>query len=549
MVRAKKGAQSARAAALKAKGVVVTKPKEEDEIVNDFFKIVSTPTLGGEGAKGVIALKGIKRGEKIWNEKPALRFAGMDPITDVKTELKTKKPYDEIAFDFAEKILTSVDTITSAEGLINTVCLTNEKFTFPENSDASIIYQSLFKITDFSIIENENEKFSAEQLDNILGQYVKLSVEERKKVLNLASGDDFEGEKDLNKLLKNLSNGAWQGELDGADGNLETRMNILTATEESAEKIDSTDLIASVGKNPNFVKNFLNKIVIQALFIPAMTKILDIYQSNSVPTNNEENSNEQNCSEKEIAHKSSLCPTVARFNHSCAHNAVYSWRRTEDKEFVIATKDIAKGEAINVTYLPEVHKMTVSERETAFKEQFGFSCKCELCEGVRNPKRNNSAPSNKTTHYCNPTTSDNNRRQIRDLDNIFSGGIISQIPMEQRINLCSDLFDIQENEYGSANPGFVAKIAFEAVKAIAAIETDNDDSTPGWREELDDRGRGDQKKMKLDWALRMRDNFEIFGGKEANRDYTIADGIVTLVEKDLPFTTAVIEAVVAEIGA
>lgn len=571
----KKSKNAARAAAMKLKGVAMpTEVKvalEKDEEINEFFKVAHAGKSFGPGEKGIVALKEIKRGERIFAEKPVLKYIGnsngenISKISEHATELK--KTDDEIVFDFAEQILMAEGSIKSADDMVDAVLLTNTKFieTSRKESDANgneacnpaTVYSSLFKLAKFDDrLKNEdlNSKFSTEQLDVLLSQYVKLAPESRSKVAHLAHGDDFDAEKaELNLNLKTaISEFLEKDEVKGTSETIEKRLKF--------EKTENT-LKDTVLNKPDIVKQFATEIILNALFVPSMEKFLDTYQSNALPTNNIESD----------PHKSSLCPTIARFNHSCCHNAIYSWRADESideedsakgVEVVIATKDIAEGETITVTYLPDVHKLTTEERAVRFTELFGFTCRCELCEGVRteqakmaeeeaNPKpvKKNKKPAKKTAalalaeHY---RFSDEKRKQIADLDNIMASGLLQQIPLENRINVCADLHGMQNLEYNSANPAFIGRIAFQGLRSMAQIESDNDKVQPGWRETADKQQMEQQLVMKMTWALRMRENCEMALGKNAP-ETRIAQKIVILVQEELPMTEEVIDAIVKEV--
>jgi len=99
-----------------------------------------------------------------------------------------------------------------------------------------------------------------------------------------------------------------------------------------------------------------------------------------------------------------LCCTVARFNHSCCPNAVFTWRDHEGCESIVTVRDIACGEEICVTYgnLQEVSAM----RQARLLKKYGFQCKCDIC--VQDPAA--------------LTQSDLNRALMKDLE--------KQIPLD-----------------------------------------------------------------------------------------------------------------------
>lgn len=74
----------------------------------------------------------------------------------------------------------------------------------------------------------------------------------------------------------------------------------------------------------------------------------------------------------------SIFATGARFNHSCAPNAVYRWNTNLNALTVHACQPIAAGDEICVYYGFDGH-VTRSARQTRLKSSFGFDCTCAKC--------------------------------------------------------------------------------------------------------------------------------------------------------------------------
>ncbi|KAF2472701.1 SET domain-containing protein [Lindgomyces ingoldianus] len=73
-----------------------------------------------------------------------------------------------------------------------------------------------------------------------------------------------------------------------------------------------------------------------------------------------------------------LFTKIARINHSCRPNSGYYWTERLRKRVVYATRPIAEGEEISVTYIPLLYSKSDRERRL---DQYGFKCACEACAG------------------------------------------------------------------------------------------------------------------------------------------------------------------------
>ncbi|OAL07046.1 SET domain-containing protein [Phaeosphaeriaceae sp. SRC1lsM3a] len=71
-----------------------------------------------------------------------------------------------------------------------------------------------------------------------------------------------------------------------------------------------------------------------------------------------------------------LFPKIARINHSCRPNSSYYWSDQLNKRIVYATRKIAKGEEIFVSYIPLL--LTQEQRQTHL-DRYGFKCTCDAC--------------------------------------------------------------------------------------------------------------------------------------------------------------------------
>ncbi|KAJ1326870.1 SET domain-containing protein-lysine N-methyltransferase [Microdochium nivale] len=76
------------------------------------------------------------------------------------------------------------------------------------------------------------------------------------------------------------------------------------------------------------------------------------------------------------AGRSAMFPLVARINHSCAPNAANVWDRASGLRVIWASRDIAQGEEVLVSYAPLLRD--TGERRARLA-QYGFECDCEVC--------------------------------------------------------------------------------------------------------------------------------------------------------------------------
>jgi hypothetical protein len=79
-----------------------------------------------------------------------------------------------------------------------------------------------------------------------------------------------------------------------------------------------------------------------------------------------------------------LLARVCRINHSCVPNSTtVSEPAAEEHEVsVVAERDIAAGEEITISYNNDMCEVaTARERAVLFRNQYGFTCACEVCVG------------------------------------------------------------------------------------------------------------------------------------------------------------------------
>lgn len=70
---------------------------------------------------------------------------------------------------------------------------------------------------------------------------------------------------------------------------------------------------------------------------------------------------------------------VSRINHACAPNAAFAWNEALGRETVHAVRGIARGEEVTISYCDPFHGR---EMRRWLLRQYGFQCRCALCEPV-----------------------------------------------------------------------------------------------------------------------------------------------------------------------
>jgi len=75
---------------------------------------------------------------------------------------------------------------------------------------------------------------------------------------------------------------------------------------------------------------------------------------------------------------SALLALGSRFNHSCCPNACYSWQNTAGQLLFHATRDIASGEEVTISYVPLYRSS--QERVMELSMRYRFQCRCSGCE-------------------------------------------------------------------------------------------------------------------------------------------------------------------------
>lgn len=77
--------------------------------------------------------------------------------------------------------------------------------------------------------------------------------------------------------------------------------------------------------------------------------------------------------------RSGLFSIICRINHSCIANARYFWNTVENKEYIIAVRDIKKYDEVTVSY-GETALMSNNERCEYLYNRWRINCECLMCK-------------------------------------------------------------------------------------------------------------------------------------------------------------------------
>ncbi|CAK4699536.1 unnamed protein product [Aphanomyces euteiches] len=83
-----------------------------------------------------------------------------------------------------------------------------------------------------------------------------------------------------------------------------------------------------------------------------------------------------------------LFPTFSMLNHSCDPNCAIAYVGDSASITVFATKPIASGEELTISYID--HNQAVYERQDELKSRYGFTCVCARCSSSQKSKRKRS---------------------------------------------------------------------------------------------------------------------------------------------------------------
>mmetsp|Transcript_72746 Transcript_72746/g.236248 ORF Transcript_72746/g.236248 Transcript_72746/m.236248 type:complete len:393 (-) Transcript_72746:501-1679(-) len=145
-----------------------------------------------------------------------------------------------------------------------------------------------------------------------------------------------------------------------------------------------------------------------------------------------------------------LLLVISRFNCSCKANASANWRSQEKRQAVYATRRIAKGEEICISYL-DTKQASTEVRRAYLEKKYGYTCMCESCV------------------FSTPE-SDNNSDEIGRLEVSIDQDGTDNAPVHP-LNFMArveKLFKLYEEE-GILTPTTVARLADEIVETCAML--------------------------------------------------------------------------------
>lgn len=136
-------------------------------------------------------------------------------------------------------------------------------------------------------------------------------------------------------------------------------------------------------------------------------------------------------------------------NHSCFPNTHHSWNSATQHETIYATRPIAPGEEITISY---DRGGPSSQRRSFLKESFGFECSCPLCSG---------SP-------LSLSESDTRREKIAACDEIIGDPLYMLLHPEKSLTACTLILHLLQEEYEGSAWVLVARACYDAFQICVA---------------------------------------------------------------------------------
>lgn len=76
-----------------------------------------------------------------------------------------------------------------------------------------------------------------------------------------------------------------------------------------------------------------------------------------------------------------LCPTLARFNHSCLPNCQQAWDGDQGTMRISACTQIQEGDELCIDYIDV--RQSRDQRQFELRQKYGFECSCPACAAPR----------------------------------------------------------------------------------------------------------------------------------------------------------------------
>ncbi|KAF2416955.1 SET domain-containing protein [Tothia fuscella] len=135
--------------------------------------------------------------------------------------------------------------------------------------------------------------------------------------------------------------------------------------------------------------------------------------------------------------------TACLINHSCVPNAHNSWNDLEGHETIHATRNVNNGEEITITY---EHGRLSSDRQSFFRETFGFTCTCSTCSLPPSLLR----------------ASDKRRAHMERLDKAIGDPARMVNSLGKSLRDCYVLLQILDKEFDSCPGALSARVYYDA---------------------------------------------------------------------------------------
>ncbi|CAE7619606.1 set5 [Symbiodinium sp. CCMP2456] len=88
-----------------------------------------------------------------------------------------------------------------------------------------------------------------------------------------------------------------------------------------------------------------------------------------------------NCFQKGLGSEDRvLCPTLARFNHSCVPNCQHVWDSDAAVMRILASTEVVAGEELSVDYIDV--RQSREQRQALLSRKYGFKCTCASCQSA-----------------------------------------------------------------------------------------------------------------------------------------------------------------------
>ncbi|KAH6644880.1 hypothetical protein C7974DRAFT_29811 [Boeremia exigua] len=142
-------------------------------------------------------------------------------------------------------------------------------------------------------------------------------------------------------------------------------------------------------------------------------------------------------------------PTICLINHSCISNSHHSWNSLLKKETIHATRPIAAGDEITISY---DGGNTSDLRRKQLKEAFGFECDCARC----------------SCSAADLQASNARRMRIKTLDDAIGDAFCMSLKPGQSLRACQSLLKVLSDEFEQCAGVLNARLYYDAFQICVA---------------------------------------------------------------------------------